>query len=255
MEKWLAQLKYEAAVNFSRLAANSYVGRGAVVGLDESGKLIQLFWLAGRSPNSRNRLFETDGSRLFTVAADPSKVTDASLVFYNAMREVRSSGVSYAVVGNGKQTDKVAHGFANDESFHSIVEQCRYDPDAPHFTPGITACCHFSPETGRAKAAMSILRKARWSSACDRFLFEYDELWPELGYCLTTYVGDGEPLPSFRGEPYLVPLFGEGPVIARTYWDAFDPENRVALAVKSIPRDGRSELVIINQYQKVAEPA
>lgn len=99
---------------------------------------------------------------------------------------------------------------------------------------------------------MSLLRKSPWSRICDRLLYEFNDIGHGLGYCLTTYRGDGDPLPAFQGEPYLLPLSGGARDIAETYWKALNVDNRVSLAVKFIPKDGLSKIEIINKYSKVA---
>lgn len=181
----------------------------------------------GRSENSRNRIFiiDKDGS-LKTAAADPSKVSDPSLIIYTAMSENQES---YAV-SNGAQTEDAL----SDDGLSSLMKSgWKYEPDGPNFTPQITGL--FRPRRFNVPIAeISILKKSASSDLCEEFLYEAPILEPGYGYCVTTYNGDGEPLPSFSGEPYLLPLEGNVKSIAKAIWDALDDENRVSLAVKFI---------------------
>lgn len=235
-----------ASSNFLALSQNPYPGRGIVAGLDETFRyLIQVYWIMGRSENSRNRVFKADDEtgRLYTEAADASKMKDPSLIIYNAMREE----VPYYVVSNGDQTDtvigKLNHG---PFSFDHALNGRQYEPDKPNFTQRITAVSKLSK--GRPFIAMSILRKSRFSDACDHFTYELDP-GPGFGFCITTYSGDGSPLPSYSGDPLVMPLIGGMKEIAKIYWSALDESNRVSLAVKCIEIDnGRSDIHIINKY-------
>ena len=240
-------LKLLADANLFKLSGNPYPGRGIVVGLDETGEyLVQVYWIMGRSPNSQNRVFGREGDRLFTEAADPREVKDPSLIIYNAMREYRDSmGLSLAIVSNGHQTDAVAkEGMI---ALHKYV----YEPDAPNFTPRITGCSFWRRSGGISGAELSVLRKSPWDDYCDRCSYEYDELHLGYGYCITTYSGDGNPLPSFQGEPYLLPLVGGCNFIRETFWTTLNAQNRVAVAVKFIPKHGISQTFVINKYTKV----
>jgi IMP cyclohydrolase len=236
-----------AGNNILALAENPYPGRGIVAGLDESGLyMVQVYWIMGRKPNSRNRVFDADDNgRLFTEAADPSKVEDPSLIIYNAMRE---KGLNY-VVSNGDQTDTVISSLIPSTfSLDLALRGREYEPDKPNFTPRITAINSIAK--GRTELFMSLLRKSLFGEGCDRFTYELTPA-PGFGYCITTYTGDGDPLPPFAGEPVLMPLVGGIKKIANDYWAALNEENRVSLAVKSIQiSSGNSSIHIINKYAK-----
>ncbi len=242
------KLKTLAGNNLLALATNPYPGRGIVVGIDRTGGyMVQVYWIMGRKENSRNRVFGIgDNGRLFTEAADPSKVTDPSLIFYNAMREV---GLYY-VVSNGDQTDTVISALGpNTFSLDLALRGREYEPDLPNFTPRITAVSSIAK--GRTALFMSVLRKSPFGEGCDRFTYELTPA-PGFGYCITTYSGDGDPLPSFSGDPVLMPLVGGIEEIANDYWVALNGENRISLAVKSIQiSSGNSSIHIINKYAKV----
>ena len=134
-----------AILNLSRLSSNPYPGRGIVIGTSEDGlHAVQIYWIMGRSENSRNRIFSIDGGRLFTEAADPAKVKDPSLIIYNAMNEYRGN----FIVSNGNQTDTVFKGLRMDASvaLRNILVDRQYEPDAPNFTPRITGVCQIRDE-------------------------------------------------------------------------------------------------------------
>lgn len=247
------ELKTLAGSNILALATNPYPGRGIVVGVDESGGyMIQVYWISGRSPNSRNRVFcDDDSGRLFTMAADPSKVEDPSLIIYNAMREMRATSKRY-VVSNGDQTDTVVDEmcFFGCPSLDLALRGRQYEPDKPNFTPRITAMSELFDD-GRHRLEISVLRKSPFGDGCDRYAYDLGVV-PGFGYCVTTYTGDGDPLPSFSGDPILMPLVGGIEKIANDYWAALNEENRVSLAVKSIHiSSGHSSIHIINKYTQV----
>jgi len=239
-------MTHETRRNLEALKNNPYRGRGIVVGLDETGRfLVQIYWIMGRSANSRNRVFASDAGRLWTEAADPAKVADPSLIIYNAMRETKD----LYVVTNGDQTDTIIEAALAGEDFRQALNTRVYEPDAPNFTPRISAVCSLSH--GAPVAELAVLKKSPFGNGCDRHFFRYEQFSPGIGYCITTYLGDGNPLPSFRGEPLALPLEGDAQAIARTMWDALNAENRVSFAVKFIEiATGRSAIIVLNQYRK-----
>lgn len=252
MDRILTSLELLSASNVLSLEGSPYPGRGMIVGY-WNGLLVQVYWIMGRSFNSRNRVFVLgEDGVLFVEAADPSKVEDPRLIIYTAMREEMINNVRYCVVSNGSQTDVVADGIAEDHSMQASLKNKNviYEPDSPNFTPRITAMCHF--EHGKPIIEMSLLRKSPFSDECCRHLFEINGIGSGFGHCLTTYRGDnGDPLLPFRGEPYLLPLAGDANAIADFYWKKLNADNKVALAVKFIPEIGRSHTVIRNKYTQV----
>ncbi|MEI7452223.1 MAG: IMP cyclohydrolase [Candidatus Falkowbacteria bacterium] len=241
------QPKDEAKENLLALKANSYPGRGIIVGLDESGQyLIQVYWIMGRSENSRNRIFvQGSGGVLKTAPADPGKVKDPSLIIYTAMSETLTK---YAV-SNGHQTIPALAT----NGMEDLMETWQYEPDAPNYTPRITALFDFDKKVnGGMMAKMLILKKSPFSEDCDSYLYDLAVNSPGLGYCMTTYDGDGDPLPSFSGDPYLLPLEGDIDTVAQNIWKSLHGENRISLAVKFINLNiGESELRTINKYEAV----
>jgi IMP cyclohydrolase len=229
-----------------RLAANPYPGRGLALGQDENGaRLIQAYWIMGRSPNSRNRVFETDGSAVWTEAADPAQLKDPSLIIYNALRELR--GVY--VVTNGDQTDTICQTLLAGGTFEQALATRAYEPDEPNWTPRISGM--FDLRGGLPVAKLSVLRRSAFGPATDRLQWQVESFGPGLGHCITTYMGDGKPLPAFQGEPFLLPLRGDLASIADSLWDSLNAENRVSLCAKAIdPATLRSQVVVINQYER-----
>lgn len=240
-----------AMANLHRLSENPYPGRGIVIGCDKTGQfLIQVYWIMGRSANSRNRVFNSDNTgRVFTEAANPAEMTDPSLVIYNAMASLNGCHI----VSNGSQTDDVVKGIGmfgvRGGSFHCSMSSQQYEPDKPNFTPRITGQCVIDGSTPLVQ--LSTLRKSLFGNGCERHLYSYPDIAPGFGYCITTYKGDGDPLPSWQGEPLLMPLAGSINEIADTYCGILNEENFVSLAVKFIPIDGRkSDIYIVNKYKK-----
>jgi IMP cyclohydrolase len=241
-------VKLDELSNLAALRRNPYPGRGIIAGLNASSSdLVQVYWLMGRSANSRNRVFKSDGKgRLYTEAADPTKVVDPSLIIYNAMSERKP----HFVVSNGNQTDHVVKQLLHYPHYlQPHLSTIAHEPDDPNFTPRITAVSSVHYE--KYIVQLSILRRSQWGDTTDRFFYQYEEVPPGFGLCLTTYKGDGDPLPSFSGEPLLMPLGEEITEIARMYWDALNPDNRVALAVKFITRaTSISKIHIINKFEQ-----
>jgi len=185
-----------------------------------------------------------EGGVLRTRAFDPSKVTDPSLIIYEAMLEL--PGVQ--LVSNGDQTRTLHDALSSGSSFEAALATRQHEPDAPHFTPRISAM--LDVRAAQARLTLSILRANPLdSSQTDRTVFTVAEPAPGVGRGLTTYRGDGNPLPTFEGEPLVLPCGGRGTDILDMYWNALDASNRVAIAVKTLARDGSSrELLIKNRH-------
>jgi hypothetical protein len=244
-----SMIESRARAHFLELGRNPYPGRGIVAGLDGTGEyLIHVYWIMGRSENSRNRVFkqDEDTGRLYTEAADPSKVRDPSLIIYNAMRD----RAPYYIVSNGNQTDTVFNNLVHGPfSLDLTLTGRTYEPDEPNFTQRITAVSKIHLG-GTSLLTMSILRKSDFAMGCDRMTYDLN---PSRGYgfCITTYSGDGDPLPAFRGDPLPMPLPGGPEDILKMYWGALNEENRVSLAVKWIEiGNGRSDIYIVNKYEQ-----
>lgn len=231
----MSGLEAQARASFaSHLEDNPYPGRGLVIGREASGEAwLQVYWIMGRSPNSQNRVFVAHGGELRTEAHDPSAVEDPSLIFYEAMLELPG----LHLVSNGDQTRTLVDALAAGGSFEAALATREREPDAPNYTPRISGLLDL--RAAEPRFALSILRANDADpSETDRITFRPALPPPGLGRALTTYQGDGSPLPPFRGDPLWLPLEGGAEAVAARYWQALDGANRVALAVKRIPVDG-----------------
>jgi hypothetical protein len=239
-------LHAEAKRLFSeRVEQSPYPGRGLVVGRGSSGDWLQVYWIMGRSENSRNRRFAAEGGTLRTEPVDPARLADPSLVIYEAMLELPG----LYVASNGDQTRTVRDALAAGGSFEAALATREREPDAPHHTPRISALLDLR---GPAPAlALSILRASDADpSLTDRTAFRPAPPPAGLGLGLTTYRGDGDPLPAFRGDPLWLPLAGDADAVLARYWEALDASNRVALAVKRIPAAGGvSRILVRNRFE------
>jgi hypothetical protein len=234
-----------ATHNFeTHLRQNPYPGRGLVVGRAtvEQG-WVMLYWIMGRSAHSRNRRFVVQGGTLQTAPLDPQLVSDASLIIYDAMLEL--PGIY--LVSNGEQTRALYETLKGHGSFETTMAQWEREPDAPHYTPRISAMLTLTP----AQVTLSILKANPVDPTfTDRYIYRPALPVPGLGVGLTTYRGDGHPLPSFSGEPLLLPCAGSPQDLLDTYWQALDANNRVALAVKHIPAQGGvGNIIVRNRYE------
>ena len=232
-----------AEKNLRALQQNPYPGRGLVIGRNGSGEMVFVYWIMGRSPESRNRVFLAEGKRLYTDYADSSKKSDDPNIIYNAMDE----NPSICVVSNGHQTDALIAGFEKSIRLKDILACWDHEGAKASYTPRISG---MTSKLGKnPQVRISLIRKTLTGEESDRFLFEYHDIPRGFGYCITTYTGDGNPLPTFNGVPYLVPIIGTQQQIAESFWSALNESNRVALAVNVINSD--APILIINKYNQV----
>ena len=233
-----AMVKEIAAANLQeRLAENPYPGRGIVLGRSPEGDWVQVYWIMGRSANSRNRIFVGENDLLRTEAADTAKLEDPENIIYNAMR---ICGRRY-IATNGIHTDAVYEGFAVGRNLADSLAEWHHESDAPNHTPRISSYIDLDVN----EAWLSILKASPFGPEhSERYFFHFDYIEPSYGYAITTYVGDGDPLPSFLGNPYLLSL--DDP---ESLWEALDAENRISLAVRRIAGDGTFDTQIINRYE------
>lgn len=229
----------------SHIGSNPYPGRGLVLGRSRDGsRWQQIYFIMGRSPNSRNRQFAADGGSLETKAYDESKVEDPSLIIYEAMLETDRS----FLVSNGDQTRTLWDGLAKGRSMRAALNEREREPDAPNYTPRITGLLELSGSS--PKIGLSILKANKIDPAkTDRHYYYPAAPTSGIGYGLTTYMGDGNPLPTFVGDPLLLPLEASPEDTLDRYWDCLDEDNRISLAVKEIALDGSSSRILIrNKY-------
>lgn len=206
---------------------NAYVGRGIVVGKSADGKkAVSAYFIMGRSANSRNRIFVDKNGEIFTEPFDASKVEDPSLIIYAAVRRFENK----LVVTNGDQTDTVVDGFKAGKSFKTALESREFEPDAPNLTPRISAVLDFAG--GNFTYEMSILKSADVvGSACNRYTFSYSPL-NGLGHFIHTYVCDGNPIPTFQGEPERVAIGDDIDAFTNELWTNLNEDNKISLYVR-----------------------
>jgi len=234
-------IKEDAAQNFSRhISENVYPGRGIVLGRNHENSWIVIYWIMGRSSNSRNRIFTQKKTILQTQAADWSIVEDPSLIIYNAMRDLGA----FIVVSNGKHTDTICKELEGGKNFYTALRSEKHEPDPPNYTPRISGIINLE----EGSMSLSIIRKSDFSVEHSEYcLYSYPEIAPGYGYCLTTYMGDDNPLQSFKGDPLLLPLHGNLEKIASIYWQELNQDNRISLAVRELTQTGEDRLKIINR--------
>lgn len=212
------------------LSATTYPGRGIVLGRSADGtQAVAAYFIMGRSENSRNRVFVRDGDGIRTQAFDPAKLTDPSLIIYAPVR-VRGNKT---IVTNGDQTDTVYDGMSRGQTFEQTLRAREFEPDAPNYTPRISGILHV--ESGQCDYALSILKSDGGDPAsCNRFTFSYST--PKAGYgrFIHTYRGDGEPLPSFEGEPELITIDGDLDEVTSRIWRSLNEAHKVSLFVRFI---------------------
>lgn len=209
------------------IKGNPYVGRGIVLGRSADGeKAVSAYFIMGRSANSRNRVFTLRGGELFTEPFDASKVEDPSLIIYAAIRSLGGK----LIVTNGDQTDTIYDGLKAGLSFSQALSQREFEPDAPNLTPRISGIVSF--DEGALSYQMSILKSAdAEGSACCRYTFDYPAL-PGLGHFIHTYVTDGNPIPTFQGEPERVAVPDSIDEFTDSLWTALDENNKISLYVR-----------------------
>ncbi len=209
------------------IRGNSYVGRGIVIGKTADGKrLATAYFIMGRSANSRNRVFTERDGAIFTEPFDASKVEDPSLIIYAALRTYENK----LIVTNGDQTDTVYEGLKCGKSFSEALTAREFEPDAPNLTPRISGMATLA--NGNFTYEMSILKSAdAEGSACNRYTFSYPSI-AGLGHFIHTYVCDGNPIPTFQGEPERVAIPDSIDELTDTLWDALDADNKISLYVR-----------------------
>lgn len=237
-------LHEQAAGNLRQhLAENAYPGRGLILGRADANSWMIVYWIMGRSEHSRNRRLVWESGQLRTEAADPSKVQDPSLIIYRALCPVPQGWV----VSNGSQTETLASGLKERQSFEEALLSERHEPDAPNYTPRISGLLDLKHPQVRFR--FSLIRKLGWEDQPEHRSFAFPELPPGLGLGLTTYDHDGSPLPSFSRNPLLFPLGKNPREVARQYWEALDTENRIALAAVSIEVGKPPNLTLLNRFE------
>ena len=227
------------------LAGNAYPGRGIIIGKSADGsKACTAYFIMGRSENSRNRVFRLENGKLKTAPFDPSKVEDPRLIIYNAVCEHGK----HLIVTNGDQTDTIDQALEQGIGFAEALESRCFEPDAPHFTPRISGILDFKEHDFSYQ--LSILKSADAAgSACVRELFSYPAV-AGVGHLLHTYACDGNPLPSFEGEPKALCVENDIDSFANSLWAALNSENKISLYVRFTDlHSGEKQERIINKKE------
>ena len=228
------------------LKSNSYPGRGIILGKSEDGtKAVAAYCIMGRSENSRNRVFVEEGQGIRTQAFDPSKLTDPSLIIYAPVRVLGNK----TIVTNGDQTDTIYEGMDKQMTFEQSLRSREFEPDGPNYTPRISGIMHL--ENGTYNYAMSILKSNNGNpDACNRYTFAYENPVAGEGHFIHTYMHDGNPLPSFEGEPKLISVPNRIEEFTDLLWNSLNEENKVSLFVRYIDiATGDIETKIVNKNQ------
>lgn len=226
------------------LKENSYPGRGIIIGRSADGsKAVTAYFIMGRSENSRNRVFVEDGEGIRTQAFDPAKLTDPSLIIYAPVRVLGNK----TIVTNGDQTDTIYEGMDRQMTFEQSLRSREFEPDGPNYTPRISGIMHI--EGGAYNYAMSILKSNNGCpDGCCRYTFAYENPAAGEGHFIHTYKCDGNPLPSFEGEPKLIAIPDRLDNFADILWESLNEDNKVSLFVRYIDiATGNYETRIINK--------
>ena len=212
------------------LRENAYPGRGIILGKSPDGKkAVAAYFIMGRSENSRNRIFVEDGEGIRTQAFDPAKLTDPSLIIYAPVRVLGNK----TIVTNGDQTDTIYEGMDRQMTFEQSLRSREFEPDAPNYTPRISGIMHI--ENGSYNYAMSILKSNDGRpEGCCRYTFAYEKPAAGEGHFIHTYQRDGDPLPSFEGEPKRIAVENEIDAFTDLLWNSLNEENKVSLFVRYI---------------------
>lgn len=235
-------MEIQSLVN--ELSGCDYPGRGIIIGRSEDGtKAVTAYFIMGRSENSRNRVFVEDGEGIRTQAFDPSKLSDPSLIIYAPVRVLGDK----TIVTNGDQTDTVYDLMKEGKTFEESLRTREFEPDGPNYTPRISGLMTVS--SGKYEYAMSILKSHNGNpDQCDRYTFSYDAPVAGEGHFIHTYMKDGNPLPSFEGEPTWVKISGNIDEFTDMIWNNLNQDNKVSLFVRYIDiATGEYETRIINK--------
>lgn len=226
------------------LSSNPYPGRGIILGrTKDNTKTVVAYFIMGRSSNSRNRIFTPTLDGIRTEAADPAKLEDPSLIIYHPVRQY----VDHLIVTNGDQTDTVRDGLEDGKTYSQALRTRCFEPDPPNYTPRISGIVNAD-----GSYSLSILKSFYGNPNCNnRYFYEYDNPQPGYGHFIHTYMGDGNPLPTFEGEPELISIgCNSAQELSQLLWANLNEENKVSLYVSYIDlATGKTDTVITNKYE------
>lgn len=227
------------------LSENTYPGRGIVMGKSADGKNAMFaYFIMGRSENSRNRVFEAFDNGMRTKAFDESKLSDPSLIIYNPYLKLGNVDI----ITNGDQTNTVYDFMKDGKTFEDALMTREFEPDAPNYTPRISGVAQYDFDCADFTYKLSILKSSNGNpEACNRYFYSYKPL-AGIGHLIHTYKCDGNPIPSFYGEPEEVALPNTAEELAQLCWDNLNVDNKVSLFVRAVPLDGSEPTdIIINK--------
>lgn len=234
---------YDSFEPAALLTPNTYPGRGIIIGKSADGKnAVTAYFIMGRSENSRNRVFTEKDGGVYTEPHDYSKVSDPSLIIYSAIRKFENK----LIVTNGDQTDTIYDFIARGEDMRAALRTREFEPDAPNFTPRISGVLTF--DKGDFTYEMSILKSAdEDGSATNRYFYEYNSI-AGLGHFIHTYVCDGNPIPTFQGEPERVTVSSDIDEYTNSIWNSLNENNKISLYVRYVNLEtGKEESRLINK--------
>lgn len=237
-----------ALCNKEKILQNKYPGRGIVIGLTpDERNYVQVYWIMGRSQNSRNRIFEIEGSSIKTKAFDVQKLENPSLIIYYPIKVVKN----YHIVSNGDQTDTIYEYIDNGKTFQDALNTREFEPDFPNYTPRISGYIDGNQE--KATYGLSILKTIESNKElCQRSYFYYSNFIKGFGHCIHTYKEEGNPISSFDGEPFVINLQNDINDNAEYFWNLLNEENKISLLVKYINvYDKKVEFKIVNKNNKL----
>ena len=227
------------------LKKNTYPGRGIAIGKTADGEnAVAIYFIMGRSENSRNRIFKAEGEDITIYPFDESKVSDPSLIIYSPVRKLENN----LIVTNGDQTDTVYDHMVEGKSFEAALDTREFEPDAPNFTPRISGMLTFAENDFTYK--MNILKSAdAEGSACSRYTFTYPAI-SGVGHFIHTYNCDGNPLPTFTGEPERISLPNDIDALTKKVWEALDENNKISMFVRFTNlKTGKTDTRIVNKHE------
>ncbi|AGK97542.1 IMP cyclohydrolase [Clostridium pasteurianum] len=231
-------------LNEKKLQQNNYPGRGIIIGMSPNGKnYVQIYWIMGRSENSRNRIFQVEGNFIKTKPFIEKNVIDPSLIIYYPIKNLKD----YHIIGNGDQTDTIYNYIKNGKTFENALNTKEFEPDYPNYTPRISGLIDFNKE--KASYSLSILKSIDNNKEfCQKNYYNYSNFLKGFGHCIHTYREDGNPIPSFDQEPFIVKLADSIEDNANYFWKLLNKENKISLLVKYININNKKiEFKIINK--------
>lgn len=229
---------------YEELKSNPYPGRGIIIGKSADGKnAVTAYFIMGRSVNSQNRVFTETADGIKTEAFDPSLLTDPHLIIYSPVRVLGNK----TIVTNGDQTDTIYELMDKQQTFEQALRTREFEDDAPNYTPRISGIMHIEDDT--YNYAMSILKSSDGNpKSCERFTYSYTNPLNGEGRFIHTYMGDGDPLPSFEGEPKKISIPNDIKEFSDSLWESLNEDNKVSLFVRFIDlKTKKYETVIINK--------